>query len=84
MVERIFASSTVVTTNPSVEKDIPKQGLARLFEQFHRAARLVDEARLTAWRPAVYLQPRMALHRAVTLHALGLLIESGDPTGRHH
>ena len=31
----------------------------------------VDEARLTAWGPAVHLQPQMALHLAVMLHELG-------------
>jgi PAS domain S-box-containing protein len=31
----------------------------------------VDETRLTAWGPAVYLQPQMALHIALMLHELG-------------
>ena len=31
----------------------------------------IDEARLTAWGPPVYLQPQMALHIAIMLHELG-------------
>jgi PAS domain S-box-containing protein len=31
----------------------------------------VDETRLTAWGPAVHLQPQMAVHLAVMLHELG-------------
>jgi signal transduction histidine kinase/CheY-like chemotaxis protein len=31
----------------------------------------IDETRLTAWGPAVYLQPQTALHIAVMLHELG-------------
>jgi two-component sensor histidine kinase len=32
---------------------------------------LVDESRLTAWGPAVHLEPQMALHMALMLHELG-------------
>jgi PAS domain S-box-containing protein len=31
----------------------------------------VDETRLTAWGPEIYLQPQMAVHLAVMLHELG-------------
>jgi two-component sensor histidine kinase len=31
----------------------------------------VDESRLTAWGPAVHLQPQQAVHVAVMLHELG-------------
>lgn len=31
----------------------------------------VDESRLTAWGPAVHLEPQMALHMALILHELG-------------